>query len=208
MKCWGGDGGCVSNPESYIAKGGYAQGTLNLPSSSMMYAYVGGSGMYYDLLTYEYVHIMRPDIGFNGGGLSVGYGNDTTSVSNNGAPGGGGTDIRIGSESLYARVIVAGGSGGSNANSNTPYRGGVGGGSEGGYGTMHDSNGRGESPGPGTQTGSPLFPSVNINGGFGYGGNSYPSVGNRSAGAGGGGWFGGSSSFYSSTGKDVIPSNG
>lgn len=49
--------------------------------------------------------------GFNGGGN--GYNRYYNSTYTYGQGGGGATDIRIGTDSLYARVIVAGGGGGS-----------------------------------------------------------------------------------------------
>lgn len=216
LKCWGADGGYTYD-NTYASRGGYAQGVLSLETPNILYATVGGSGMYYDLgSTYqvgitgsEYVHQLRPDIGFNGGGLAYQYGASDIAANSgyDGAPGGGGTDIRIGSDSLYARVIVAGGSAGSNATAQ-PFKGGVGGGETGGIGT---TSGAGISPGPGTQTGSPIDPSFNVNGGFGYGGNSIrvANAGNISAGAGGGGWYGGSSSYKLSTyGSNVKSGNG
>ena len=51
--------------------------------------------------------------GFNGGGDA--YGSSTSEPGNGG---GGASDVRIGSNSLYARVIVAGGGGGAGEDAN------------------------------------------------------------------------------------------
>lgn len=217
LKCWGACGGFTYN-STYAAPGGYAEGKLLLDTPNILYATVGGSGMYYDLGSayqenvsgYDYVHLLRPDIGYNGGGAAIEYGQilltaDYGNGAYNGAAGGGGTDIRIGSDSLFARVIVAGGSGGSNAWSQ-PLKGGVGGGETGGTG---QTGGNGTSPGPGTQTGTPIDPSFNVNGGFGYGGDSVrPPRTNMTAGGGGGGWYGGSSSYRNHSSGQIPPANG
>jgi len=82
------------------AKGGYSRGYVYLEEGTILYIYVGGSGnTYYNEYYGEYDY--EEFTGFNGGGQrDYGY------------PGGGGaTDIRIEDDSLYARVIVAGGGG-------------------------------------------------------------------------------------------------
>lgn len=63
--------------------------------------------------------------GFNGGG-DTGIGN-SSDITTTAGSGGGGTDIRLNTDSLYARVIVAGGGGGGGYNGN----GGAGGGASG-----------------------------------------------------------------------------
>ena len=88
LEAWGAQGGYRSST-SYAGKGGYSVGTITLTANTKLYAYVGGSG-----------NTGGTSGGFNGGGKRDNY---------NG--GGGGTDFRIGSDSLYARVIVAGGGG-------------------------------------------------------------------------------------------------
>lgn len=89
LECWGAQGGYRSNA-SYGGKGGYAQGELSLDIETILYVYAGGSG-----------NMCGTSGGFNGGGSRSTY------------PGGGGaSDIRIGADSLYARVIVAGGGSG------------------------------------------------------------------------------------------------
>ena len=97
----------------------------------------------------------------------------------------GGTDIRISSTSLYARVIVASGGGGIGYNS-TP---GVGGGLVGGDGNTTGKTGLG-----GTQTaGGASAGTKSTAGSFGQGGNGQQD--SYAAAGGGGGWYGGSSGY-------------
>jgi hypothetical protein len=100
--------------------------------------------------------------------------------------GGGASDIRIGSDSLYARVIVAGGGGGaSNENDITDKQGG------GLEGNGYTTTGFGGSitSYKGTQT------AAGVNGSFGVGGSvTSTSVAMYCAGGGGGGWYGGGAS--------------
>lgn len=178
MKCYGGDGGCRLDLNK-AARGGYAEGTVTIPHETDVYVTVGGSGIGTGPINPTYGTQYHQTAMFNGGGAPGVMGNTKSSA------GGGATDIRIGSDSLYSRIIVAGGAGGFGA-----YIGGVGGGATGGTAT----GGYGTTPGPGTQTESPQnadYPT--INGGFGYGGNGV-AITNSSqfSGAGGGGWFGGS----------------
>lgn len=100
--------------------------------------------------------------------------------------GGGASDIRIGQDSLYARVIVAGG-GGATSWGPTSETGDAGGGTSSAAGT--------NSPGLSTQ---------NSGNTFGIGGNCYTSGSSYNInGAGGGGWYGGkvSTSSYASVSK-------
>ena len=97
-------------------KGAYSAGYITLNNNTNIYAYIGGSG-----------NTGGTAGGFNGGGSRATY-----------VGGGGASDIRIGNDSLYARVIVAGGGGSCGA---TTYFGGYGGGSVGqdassGYGSV------------------------------------------------------------------------
>ena len=202
FKCWGASGGIRNLASDLIGNntyGGYAQGTLNILSPVRLYCNVGGSGLFDSLVSDEYVHNLRPEINFNGGGLPINYG---VYQNNNGHSGGGATDIRIDSDSLYARVIVAGGAGGASIGATT---GGAGGGLSGGG--AKGSNGT--NPGPGTQTETPssiISYQYGTNGEFGIGGNAYNSVSTglsgNSGGAGGGGWYGGNGSYVTaSSGK-------
>ena len=92
LEVWGAQGGSGQD-DTNPGKGGYSVGTISLNSGTTLYAYVGGQGSY------------QGAGGFNGGGAA-------NTSGNNGGSGGGGSDFRIGSTSLYARVIVAGGGGG------------------------------------------------------------------------------------------------
>jgi hypothetical protein len=170
FEVWGAEGG---NGGATGGKGGYASGFATLKTTTKVFVNVGGSGT-------------NTVGGCNGGGASV-------SVTNSG---GGGTDIRLNVNSLYSRIIVAGGGGGSGAHSGE--YGGFGGGKIGGNGvyptlSYPGSGGRDDSPG--------IRCADNVNtgcvpGSFGYGGNSSFST----AGAGGGGWFGGSASRHNDPG--------
>jgi hypothetical protein len=157
--------------------GGYSYGTVYLKKGTTLYLYSGLSG---------------DNGGYNGGGYSnANYGF-----------GGGASDIRIGDNSVYARVIVAGGGGG-NGYSDCAY-GGVGGGLSGGGGKQYGTcgtNGFG-----GTQTsggnygfvGNTLGASAVGTSSFGKGANAV-STGVYFGGAGGGGWYGGGSGANSSS---------
>ena len=101
LEVWGAQG-AVNSANSQLGvggKGGYSVGTISLSSGTTIYAYVGGQGKYSDS--------GKASGGWNGGGTSW-----ATGTSEPAGGGGGGTDFRIGSTSLYARVIVAGGGGG------------------------------------------------------------------------------------------------
>lgn len=169
LECWGAQGWHYSS--SYNGgKGGYSVGTISFTKDTTLYLYTGGYP------TSQYVG------GFNGGGTgaSSGYG------------GGGGSDIRIGSTSLYARVIVAGGGGGSSSYSTSYGNGGAGGGESGTKSNGADSFGSWGGY-PGTQTG-PYKSSVQ-SGSFGTGGIGANGGGLGGAG-GGGGWYGGDGGYY------------
>lgn len=113
VRCYGAQGGdSYSDGTLYTNTGGrgaYARGTMTVTGKgTTFYAFVGGKGK------------VNPkglsEGGFNGGGQSgEDYGNFATGGSNDGSGGGGGaTDLRINTDSLDNRIIVAaGGSGGS-----------------------------------------------------------------------------------------------
>ena len=162
LTVWGAQGGNSGG------KGGYSTGVVNLNENMNLYIYVGGQGS------------RGSTGGFNGGG--------TTGSS--GGTGGGASDIRIGTDSLYARVIVAGGGGGKGQDNCAA--GGVGGGTTGGGSA--DQNSCGTQAGGGTQTaggakGIYSGTSGANKGAFGQGGNA--SDGRYDGGGGGGGWYGG-----------------
>lgn len=180
VKCNGGSGAHRWTTHS-CRRGGYAQGTFTNPTRQMVYVHVGGSASYSGNKPAAWMQETHPTAGWNGGGNPTGYGG----YAHTGTAGGGGTDLRIGSDSLYARIIVAGGAGGCGGDKRY---GGAGGGASGNW---YDGGSCGDSYGPGTQTGSPTGEFTEICGGFGYGGNGIAKDGGY-GGSGGGGWFGGS----------------
>lgn len=170
LECWGAQGGYRSS-SSYGGLGGYSVGEISLEKQTTLYVYVGGSG-----------NTGKTNGGFNGGGKRSTY---------NG--GGGATDIRVGTDSLYARVIVAGGGGSDGAtNRNGMY----GGGETGGTATQSYGSGGGG----GTQTAGGTGGNSNP-GTFGQGGEG-KSANSGYAGAGGGGWYGGGGSYPDGSGDD------
>lgn len=197
LEVWGAQGGYRSN-STYGGKGGYSVGTLTLTEETTLYIYAGGSpgGSTSSVGTSK-----ATTGGFNGGGYRTGY------------PGGGGaSDIRIGSTSLYARVIVAGGGGSCGS---TSKKGMYGGGTTGGSSTENYTGYSNYCGKGGTQTYSGYSTSHTASsqvttytsnksdyyGGFGFGGYGlYRS--NGYGGAGGGGWYGGSGTYPDSSGDD------
>ena len=183
FECWGAQGGYRSS-SSYGGKGGYSVGTITLTAKTQLYLYVGGAG-----------NTGKTNGGFNGGGKRNTY---------NG--GGGASDIRLGQDSLYARVIVAGGGGSDGATSKTGlYGGGTSGGSStqsygtGGYGGTQ--TGVSSSSWQTTSQSSSTTTQAGAYAGFGFGGNGIYYA-NGYAGAGGGGWYGGSGSYPDGSGDD------
>ncbi|MBQ9243653.1 MAG: hypothetical protein IJ165_10620 [Proteobacteria bacterium] len=172
LEVWGAQGGGSGNG----GKGGYSVGTVTLGNTTQVYVYVGGQG----------TNSTSTGAGWNGGGyptLDSYYG------------GGGGTDIRIGSDSLYSRVIVAGGGGGYRSSGFTP---GGGGGLTSFLGTPSDDycaahvatiSNAGESIANG---GKSSWGQYVTDGSYGQGGSWISNAGTLSGFAGGGGgWYGG-----------------
>ena len=183
LEVWGAQGGYRSN-STYGGKGGYSVGTITLTEKTNVYIYVGGSG-----------NTGGTSGGFNGGGKKYSY-----------YGGGGASDIRINQDSLYARVIVAGGGGSDGAQNKTGmYGGGTTGGStsanygSGGYGGTQ--TGVSSSSWQTTAQSTSTTSKSGAYAGFGFGGNGiYRS--NGYGGAGGGGWYGGSGSYPDDSGDD------
>ena len=183
LEVWGAQGGYRSS-SSYGGKGGYSVGTIAITQPTNIFIYVGGSG-----------NTGGTSGGFNGGGARHTY-----------KGGGGASDIRIGQDSLYARVIVAGGGGSDGASNKTGmYGGGTTGGSTtayfgtGGYGGTQ--TGVSSSSWQTTTHSTSTTSQSGAYAGFGFGGNGiYRS--NGYGGAGGGGWYGGSGSYPDSSGDD------
>ncbi len=152
--------------------GGYSTGILSLSAPTSIYLYTGGRGNYSD----DSEKGKTVNGGFNGGGSSKirWY----TSAYSSGGGGGGASDIRIGSDSLYARVIVAGGGGGGAGESNSSVKQG---------GGLIGNSAVEEYKATQTKAGT--------NGSFGQGANSTGSGNyNYGPGGGGGGWYGGGAS--------------
>lgn len=108
--------------------------------------------------------------------------------------GGGGTDIRINVDSLYSRVIVAGGGGGDQGKNDYHEGSGFGGGISGEASVVDSCNRPG---GVGTQTSAGTNfiyedSGCYVNGGFGFGGAANINITpNYPISGGGGGWYGG-----------------
>lgn len=165
FRCWGAQGGSYSNTYQGGA-GGYSEGLIRLEESTTLYLYAGGQP---NPLTSSGTSAA----GFNGGGTGTYHSYSGTTTYSQG--GGGATDIRIGSDSLYARVIVAGGGAGS-TNSynalNTRFGGGL---SSGGYSGYEATQTTGYSfgqGGSGTTTGTNYKYAAAGSGGGWYGGKS------------------------------------
>ena len=180
IECWGGQGGTYS---SYIGGyGGYSKGTITLTEATTVYISVGGAGS-----------SSSTTAGFNGGGTGI----------SSGRGGGGATDVRIGQNSLYSRVIVAGGGGGAGVTSANANPCGCGGGEYGGDG--YDNNttgsyttGQNRSGGSASQTAGGITWSTGTQATFGQGGNAS----GCSCGGGGGGWYGGGGAYDSDSDSD------
>ena len=179
LECWGAQGGTYS---SYLGGyGGYSVGTITLANDTLIYCYVGGQPA-----SIASGKTTVPG-GFNGGGNGQNRSYSGTYMYGQG--GGGGTDIRIGQDSLYARVIVAGGGGGSASvdAATTKYGGGL-------------TSGSPTSTYVATQSASTTSTSGFC--GFGVGGNASTSGASYKygSGGGGGGWYGGGAwNSYSDT---------
>lgn len=185
LECWGAQGGSLGT--GIGGKGGYSVGTLTLTGATALYVYVGGSGKTNSTTGFS-------EGGFNGGGSAYA----TSGTYTNGS-GGGASDIRIGTDSLYARVIVAGGGGGFGRYSSAHgyFNGGYGGGATGGDGAQYDDSAISGKGGTQISAGDSYYgtnknsTSLGTLAGFGVGGGaisgntSYRTVG------GGGGWYGG-----------------
>ena len=180
LECWGASGG---NRGTTGAKGGYSQGIITLSQRSTLYLYTGGAGNYTSTLGASVPG------GFNGGGSSHLGTCSTHSSGRYGNSGGGGTDIRIGSNSLYSRVIVAGGGGGGSDSSATAE--GYGGGSSTGGGTGRNGAGATATMGGAVATSDYTDDGATTAtaGSFGSGGSQ--TAGAHGGGGGGGGWYGG-----------------
>lgn len=184
LECWGAQGGNGTNNTSQPGgKGGYSKGIITLNKKTNLYLYTGGQGL--NGTTYNSNGATTAG-GFNGGGSAA--------SQNSRGSGGGGTDIRIAVDSLYARVLVAGG--GSGSSGYTSLAGFAGGGISGKtYNNQDSSSGGSWYGGGGSQTqggaANTSYSNYTTAGSFGQGGN-YNSGSNTYYGSGGGGgWYGG-----------------
>lgn len=178
LECWGAQGG---NYGSYQGGyGGYSAGTLTLSKKTIIYLQTGGKGSNSSI-----------NGGYNGGGKGV----------SGGRGGGGASDIRIEQDSLYARVLVAGGGGGSGVTNDCSGRG-AGGGVSGleGYQNTVRVTGSNRSGGGASQTegGISWNNIASTKGSFGQGGSAYQ----YSCGGGGGGWYGGGGAYDNDSDSD------
>lgn len=180
LECWGGQGGSYN---SYIGGyGGYSKGTITLTKTTTVYVSVGGAGS-----------SSSTAAGFNGGGTGI----------SSGRGGGGATDVRIGQNSLYSRVIVAGGGGGAGVTSANANPCGCGGGEYGGDGYYNNTTGsyttgQNRSGGSASQTAGGITWSTGTQATFGQGGNAS----GYSCGGGGGGWYGGGGAYDNDSDSD------
>ena len=104
-KCYDDDDCETFTSSSYGGKGGYSKGTLLLHEEVSAHIYVGGKG--------DHETLIHPSQGSSDAYYKGGFNGGGNSGMIYGGPGGGASDVRIGTDSLYARVIVAGGGGGS-----------------------------------------------------------------------------------------------
>lgn len=201
LECWGAQGGTAYGT-AIGGYGGYSKGILTLDDITILYLYSGGQGA---------AGFGSLSGGFNGGGNAyvMEQSSAFSEYQNYSGAGGGGTDIRIGQDSLYARVIVAGGGGGSYSYPDGKWysNGGVGGGTQGGTGTSPSPNNYYPGTG-GTQNAAgksynrKTQESSSTNGilaSFGVGGSCKQNL-TRTTNGGGGGWYGGGYSYQASAG--------
>ena len=184
IQLWGASGGGTA---IMSGKGGYTMSEYNLEAGDTLYINVGGEGT----------------LGANGSAAIGGFnggGNSGISTKNFAGSGGGASDIRLNSNSLSSRILVAGGGGGggSRNDSTIACNGGAGGGSIAGTGVCTATSYLG---GAGTNEagGSAATYSTNLtsnptSGSLGVGGNGASYANDTevyAAGGGGGGYYGG-----------------
>ena len=181
LECWGASGGTYSSYKG--GPGGYSVGKIILTKKETLFFYVGGAGT------------TSTAAGFNGGGTGI----------SSGRGGGGASDIRIGQDSLYARVIVAGGGGGAGVTGANANPAGCGGGLYGGDGYYNNTTGTyttgiARNGGSASQTagGKSWQTQSSSTGTFGKGGNAS----GYSCGGGGGGWYGGGGAYDNDSDSD------
>ena len=184
VKLFGGNAICRTSNYSG-GSGGFISGVLKLKHPTQCYVNIGGKG------SYEMKTISG---GYNGGGANSGRSNYIS------ATGGGATDLRVGVDDVYHRILVAGGGGGTD---NDEGNGGCGGYPDGqGYWKKGEYNGH-------------QLATQSSGYSFGQGQNATTTC--NDCGGAGGGWFGGyasndnyagagGGSSYALTKTSVIPS--
>ena len=119
FEVWGAQGGCLNGCSS--SKGGYSRGVLYLRKNTKIFINIGQTGCCVKTPSTE------TSESYNGGGKGKTSG-QSTYIS---CAGGGATDIRIKENTLFHRILVAGGGGG-DTYYNSFKTGGYGGGLKGG----------------------------------------------------------------------------
>ena len=176
IEAWGACGGGMTG-----GKGAYVKGVLRLHSSTPLFINVGGKGN----SPTSKGKFTTPG-GYNGGGSG---GKSHNNGYYSGSSGGGATDIRLGSNELKNRILVAGGGGGSagiGIELSSAFAGGYGGNKTGGVGQTYP-----------LYDGKVLSANQTFGGADGKGengrdaGDEYEDGGAEENGGGGGGYFGG-----------------
>jgi hypothetical protein len=165
---------------------GEVSGVLAVTPGQVLSVYVGGGG--------------NESGGYNGGGS--GFGKNSSGTAINAQRGGGASDIRTGGTALSNRIVVAGGSGGSNFVNGSFIAGGAGGYPSGAASSAGGGGGTQAGGGAG-QTSSGTSGSA---GALGSGGASAPSsayASNVVGGGGGGGYYGGGGGASNASGSSA-----
>ena len=189
FETWGAQGGYNGG------KGGYSFGIIGFSRKTLIKIFVGQKGQEHGN------KVGRIPSSFNGGGSAY-----TAGSYRYAGAGGGGTDIRISSNSLFNRIIVSGGGGGSTADGTQSeldyhqgsYAGGISGGNTEEYIALGANQ---TSPGIGSyEYGTCSGSDDTYSGAFGYGGETSSDCTGSTYGGGGGGWYGGASGKLGSSG--------
>ena len=195
IELWGAQGGDFKELKG--GRGSYSTGNIYLNKSQILYINVGGTGK-----TGAQAKIDVTEGGYNGGANSY---TSRTECGQSTSSGGGATDIRLISQNLNSRIMVAGGGGGSYYEycSSADYasiNGGAGGGINGqtanyvtynGYSSINPTGGTQTTGGKSIDEWNSTTYTTTYSGVFGKGG-----TGNNSYSGGGGGYYGGASGTW------------
>ena len=195
IELWGAQGGDFKELKG--GRGSYSTGNIYLNKSQVLYINVGGTGK-----TGTQAKIDVTEGGYNGGANSY---TSRTECGQSTSSGGGATDIRLISQNLNSRIMVAGGGGGSYYEycSSADYasiNGGAGGGINGqtanyvtynGYSSINPTGGTQTTGGKSIDEWNSTTYTTTYSGAFGKGG-----TGNNSYSGGGGGYYGGASGTW------------